>query len=173
MDLMSTAQLMGNFGEFFGAIAVVVTLVYLARQIRQNSNQMKIQADMQFVASLDGTDRAFSRFRQFLITNEEVCGIWNKAIDNFESLSGTDRTRADQLLMEFYVIYHNLYLRFRPVNSEYFGMSVEQELKRVISPELEHAGVRDWWWQNKHRISTPEFHDLMSGIVREQDEKYQ
>ena len=172
MDLMSTAQLMGNFGEFFGAIVVVVTLVYLARQIRQNSNQIKLQADMQFVTSLDGTDRAFSSFRQLLIINEDVCAIWNKAIDNFDSLTGNDRTRADQLLMEFYVIYHNLYLRFRPVNSEYFGVSVEQELARVISPELEHASVRTWWWQNKHRISTPEFVDLMSGIVREQDEKY-
>jgi hypothetical protein len=41
MTLMDTAQLLGNFGEFFGAIAVVATLGYLAVQIRQNSNQMQ------------------------------------------------------------------------------------------------------------------------------------
>lgn len=35
MDLMATAQLLGNFGEFVGAIAVVVTLFYLAYQVRQ------------------------------------------------------------------------------------------------------------------------------------------
>ena len=40
MELMSTAQLLGNFGEFFGAIAVVVTLGYLAAQIRQNTRSM-------------------------------------------------------------------------------------------------------------------------------------
>ncbi len=34
MDLMSTAQLLGNFGEFVGAIAVVATLGYLAIQVR-------------------------------------------------------------------------------------------------------------------------------------------
>lgn len=34
MDLMSTAQLLGSFGEFFGAIAVFVTLAYLAIQVR-------------------------------------------------------------------------------------------------------------------------------------------
>ena len=38
MDLMSVAQLLGNFGEFFGAIAVVVTLAYLAVQIRQGTH---------------------------------------------------------------------------------------------------------------------------------------
>ena len=34
MDLMDTAQLLGNFGEFVGAIAVVITLLYLALQVR-------------------------------------------------------------------------------------------------------------------------------------------
>ena len=41
MDLMSTAQLLGNFGEFFGAIAVVATLVYLAAQIKQNTKSQE------------------------------------------------------------------------------------------------------------------------------------
>ena len=41
MDLMSTAQLLGNFGEFFGAIAVVVTLIYLAGQLRQNTKALR------------------------------------------------------------------------------------------------------------------------------------
>ena len=41
MDLMDTAQLLGNFGEFVGAIAVVVTLVYLSVQIRQNTIVLK------------------------------------------------------------------------------------------------------------------------------------
>ncbi len=38
MTLMETAQLLGNFGEFFGAVAVVATLAYLAVQIRQNKD---------------------------------------------------------------------------------------------------------------------------------------
>ncbi len=38
MTLMETAQLLGNFGEFFGAIAVVTTLVYLALEIRRSRN---------------------------------------------------------------------------------------------------------------------------------------
>ena len=37
MTLMESAQLLGNFGEFFGAIAVLVTLIYLVVQIRQNT----------------------------------------------------------------------------------------------------------------------------------------
>ena len=44
MDLMSTAQLLGNFGEFFGAIAVFVTLAYLTIQVRQKSSNMDANA---------------------------------------------------------------------------------------------------------------------------------
>ena len=38
MNFMDTAQLLGNFGEFFGAIAVVTTLVYLTLEIRRSRN---------------------------------------------------------------------------------------------------------------------------------------
>ena len=41
MTLMDTAQLLGNFGEFFGAVAVVVTLGYLAVQIRLNTRMLR------------------------------------------------------------------------------------------------------------------------------------
>ena len=40
MTIMEIAQLLGNLGEFFGAIAVVATLGYLAVQIRQNTRSM-------------------------------------------------------------------------------------------------------------------------------------
>ena len=43
MDLMSTTQLMGNVGEFVGAIGVVVTLGYLVIQIRQNNRMLKFE----------------------------------------------------------------------------------------------------------------------------------
>ena len=37
MDFISITQLLGNIGEFVGAIAVVVTLAYLVVQIRLNT----------------------------------------------------------------------------------------------------------------------------------------
>ena len=35
MDHQAFAQLLGNYGEFFGSIAVFATLAYLAVQVRQ------------------------------------------------------------------------------------------------------------------------------------------
>ena len=41
MDHQTFAQLLGSYGEFVGAIAVVATLVYVAGQLRQNTNAVR------------------------------------------------------------------------------------------------------------------------------------
>jgi hypothetical protein len=41
MDHQTFAQLLGNYGEFVGALAVVATLVYLTLQVRYQANQTK------------------------------------------------------------------------------------------------------------------------------------
>ncbi len=47
MDHQAFAQLLANYGEFVGAIAVVITLVYLAIQIKQSSKIQKAQTHQQ------------------------------------------------------------------------------------------------------------------------------
>lgn len=41
MSALEFSQLLGNYGEFVGAIAIVITLVYLAVQVRQNTRMMR------------------------------------------------------------------------------------------------------------------------------------
>jgi len=56
MDFISTAQLLGSIGEFFGAIAVFITLGYLAIQIRETrktlirANERNLTSDFQAVS---------------------------------------------------------------------------------------------------------------------------
>jgi len=65
MDLLSTAQLLGNFGEFVGAVAVVATLGYLAFEIRHNTRATR--------ASLDYSIRSdFNRWHELMMTNPEM-----------------------------------------------------------------------------------------------------
>ena len=47
MALTDLSQILGNFGEFIGAIAVVITLVYVALQIKQNTNVARANAEYQ------------------------------------------------------------------------------------------------------------------------------
>ena len=47
MTSLELSALLGNYGEFIGAIAVVATLVYLSSQIRANTRSMRSQALLQ------------------------------------------------------------------------------------------------------------------------------
>jgi len=47
MDHLTIAQLLGNYGEFVGSVGVVVTLFYLAVQIRSNTRVTKANASYQ------------------------------------------------------------------------------------------------------------------------------
>ncbi len=44
MDHQAFAQLLGNYGEFVGAIAIVITLIYLALQLKQNTASVRSSA---------------------------------------------------------------------------------------------------------------------------------
>jgi hypothetical protein len=41
MSALEFSQILGNYGEFVGAVAIVITLVYLVIQIRQNTRMMR------------------------------------------------------------------------------------------------------------------------------------
>ena len=53
MDHLTFAQLLGNYGEFVGAIAVVVTLGYLAVQIRHNMRTARASTYQQIYRDLE------------------------------------------------------------------------------------------------------------------------
>ena len=51
MSTLEFSQLLGNYGEFVGAIAIVVTLIYLAVQLKQNTASVKANAYQEWVAA--------------------------------------------------------------------------------------------------------------------------
>jgi len=64
MDHQTFAQLLGNYGEFIGAIAVVATLIYLAAQIRQNTSGLRANAYQSWVAANIGINVAMTNAHQ-------------------------------------------------------------------------------------------------------------
>ena len=55
----------GAIGETVGALAVFLTLIYLAIQIRQNTKAVK-------AAAIDSTNSQVSRIRELIIANADV-----------------------------------------------------------------------------------------------------
>ena len=64
-------EAIGAVGEVVGAMAVIVTIAYLARQIRANSNQMKVGS---LIALNHLTNEAFDP----IYNNDRNIRIWTQ-----------------------------------------------------------------------------------------------
>ena len=76
MDHQAFAQLLGNYGEFVGAIAVVVTLAYLAIQVRHSSRAIEINSELVRADSWAGMFQMELEFSRLLIADGGVMELW-------------------------------------------------------------------------------------------------
>ena len=144
MDLMSTAQLLGNFGEFVGAIAVVVTLAYLAVQVRQNreateanTRQMRGQA---FVKLNTVTNRLYVWHRDHPDQTEVIL----RATQDWDSLSPAEQRLAILYFADETHFYELAFMLFheRALDEQSYVSREKYFLSLLRSPG------RRFWWDN-------------------------
>lgn len=77
---------LGAIGEVVAAIAVIVTLLYLSRQIRHATNESRLSAIHDIAAS-------YTTWLQSLAENEDLSRIWDAGLTDYESLDKDERVR--------------------------------------------------------------------------------
>ncbi len=62
MSVLELSQLLGNYGELIGAIAVLITLIYLAKQIQHSTEVSKVTSYHEAVGQIvqSGLDPDFA-----------------------------------------------------------------------------------------------------------------
>jgi hypothetical protein len=101
MDHQAFAQLLGNYGEFIGAIAVVATLFYLAIQVRHGQEATEANTrsveESRRVALVDSYVRrleAMERAQIQLALSDQLSDIVRRTdADGVDSLTETERLR--------------------------------------------------------------------------------
>ena len=86
-----TLEDLGNLGDFIGGIAVVVTLLYLAFQIRHNT--ASVQA-----STIQSAAYAFAELMDMFARDPELLQLYNAGTHDFEGLSQDDRLRFASLM---------------------------------------------------------------------------
>ena len=106
MEFLNVAQLLGNLGEFVGAIAVVITLIYLSIQLRQTNRQSEAAAQTAF---MEGWNREVKGF----IKDPSTIISLRKGFGDFSSLSKDEKAIFQQRLAAL----TNQWLLARDLNS--------------------------------------------------------
>ncbi len=144
------------WGEFIGGIAVVVSLVYLASQIRQNSKLLR-------ASTASATTATTSDFSSLIVQDPDVARILREGTADRSPLSEDDLLRFDYLLG----------MAFSAWNQEYqfagdgvIGRSVWENRMRTMRRVLPRPGYRQWWteWGDTY---PDEYRNLVDGLIRE------
>ncbi len=88
-----TLEDLGNLGELVGALAVVISLIYLAAQIRQNTVQMRENSEISRLLLQENFVSGQERLTIALVSNEEMYRVWRLGSTASEKLSDEDRER--------------------------------------------------------------------------------
>ena len=92
-------EAIGAVGEILGAAGVIVTLVYLARQLGQHTAMLRVQA------SSERLERDYD-IASSVIESREVAEMWAK---DFDTLDEIDRHRMMFFERRAIVLWHHLF----------------------------------------------------------------
>ena len=144
---------LGNLGEFVGALAVVVSLIYLAIQIRQSTRQIEENTTAVTLARRDEMQQAFSRFRH-LLTIPENRDLYLQGCEDYDALTRSERFHFGLLLQEFLFCYEAMFLARQAL--VYPRDAWEHGQVVLLNGVLSKPGVQTWWERNR-LLFLPEF----------------
>jgi len=90
MDHQAFAQLLGSYGEFVGAIAVVVTLIYLSIQVRGTAEQVQESRNLTQVQMQQSNMDNFNVWRKLAVEGKNA-SIWFRGINDLDALDEDEK----------------------------------------------------------------------------------
>jgi hypothetical protein len=145
-------EAIGAIGDIIAAAAVVFSFVYLAAQIRQNTQQVEEQCRTQRQNSLLGARSAFTEWRSLVIQDGTVAAIWKKGSDSLELLNETERVQMDFLLIDFFWAHATIWVQM----SEGTADESLWKVSRNNVAGYAGPGVLEWWSRSPYRSEYPE-----------------
>ena len=149
-----TIQDLGAIGELIGALATLATLVYIAVQVRQNTEQVRDSARAVRVASLDRTVESFSRYRGML-AQEENATLYARGLDSYASFDPAEKIRFRAMIEEYFFSFQTLYQR---IDEELYEREVWERQSQAPAALITTSGGTEWWAERKG-IFSKEFQD--------------
>ncbi len=140
----------GAIGEVVGAAAVVISVVYLAVQVRRQTDQSRLAATRELASQYNNClDR--------IIDGEKLGEIWLKAAENYDALPNAERLRMASLYQSLMRSMEQQYIHVKQGNVDplYFA-----SLNLTYFELLSFPGVQQWWDGSKNMFED-EFRKLV------------
>ena len=146
-------EAIGAIGEIVGATAVVVSLVYLASQVRQNSRIVK-GASAQSLTQNIQTELRWSG---------DLGEIFLKVIEEPESLTKVEAFKAGEWATAAMMVRQNEYIQYKKnlIDQDFWESNIG-----IIRNILSIAWFRNWWENIDKAAFTSDFVKLVDSLAQ-------
>ena len=150
----------GTLAEVVSALGVIISLLYVAAQIRQ-SNTLS-QANTTHLMNSE-----YGSIFGDIATDEKLATIYSSAVKG-EALSEIELVRYTAFLTRYFAFLENIYSQEK---AGLFDVDLEADNVMVFMAEqgrdlLSSSQAQTWWLQEGRKFVTPEFHALASRAMQ-------
>jgi hypothetical protein len=144
--------------EVIGLLAVVASLVYLAIQVRQNSELISQNTTVARASMVHETSVFYARFFEMIAESPSLAGIYRRGLDS-ESLDPDEKLRFESLLAVYFSSLEDMDHQYK--SDLYFDEDDDTDLVEFMELEykrmLESKHGKEWWERTARDCSTPSF----------------
>ena len=130
-----TLEDLGNLGDFIGGLAVIATLLYLAVQVRQNTQLLRANA-------LTTSSAANVSFNHMLGSDPAVARVFQLGLEDFTSLREEEQRQFLSLLRGLFTAHAHVFEQYE------HGLVTEEvwhQNRRMALGVLALPHIRVWW----------------------------
>jgi hypothetical protein len=126
---------LGNIGEFLGSVGVLVSLVYLAIQIRKSTETERTATYRSIVSD-------FGRLNESLASDPELLSLFARGMEDFDVLEAEQKARISQIFYVLFRSFENMYYQHR---MGYLDEEIWTGWKRLSLAYFKRPGFQLWW----------------------------
>ena len=156
-----TLQDLGSIGEFVAAIATILTLIYLAIQIRHNTRESE-------ASSRNSVSQTFINLLHHISGNAEVARLTRRGFIEPESLDDDETLRFDCIVMAIFQNLEDAFAQWRRhvLTDDDWGKWVV-----LIKQYMAQPGVQQYWSRGAVAFN-PAFRHYVEALGSEEFYKY-
>lgn len=130
-------------GQVVGALAVVLSLIYLASEVRSNARATRL-------ASMRSLSDAINQYFKTCAEDADLAELWFRGIYDFQSIKGPSLMRFSSLMDYLFRIYEDMYYQHLEGQLDPRVWSGFEAIMRDFNA---YPGIQAWWRSRSHWFS--------------------
>lgn len=143
---------LGSIAEILGALGVIASLLYLSRQVRQNTQATRLAMSHSLATAVRDWNRP-------MVTDPELAMTFQRGVEDPSQLNEVERSRFMQLCFSFFRMFEDIHYQFRhgALESDVWEAHANNYGTYAKSPGMQA------YWQLRREIFQPAFREYIDG----------